>query len=298
MRRESFLTVRVPSELLEHLEEISKILGIPRSELVRNALSSYAYSMRPLLSEFHMVRRGDTVILKAGSLTLGLSFTSLGGVGEKPLDQLKVPSYLVGRIMARSVLLELISLNMWPRGLLLSICMEPSEESFSMAKGASEELQEIGLNPAESLHVNYEEYFKPRQTAASLTAYSIAHTSTLKTGSSSPGDVLVLAGRRAVGPEILKLHQEGKLITCKIVSLLAKAPYVKELIPLDSKGLTYAANELAKASGLQAKLKAPRNLLNSPFGPCAALLLSVDPSRVEDLKNFIELPVTIVGFLA
>ncbi|MCD6410063.1 MAG: ribbon-helix-helix protein, CopG family [Candidatus Verstraetearchaeota archaeon] len=298
MRRESFLTVRVPSELLEIFKETSKTLGLPKSELVRNALSSYAYSVRPLLSELHAVRRGDTIIFKAGPLTLGLSFTSLGGVGEKPLDQLKVPSYLVGQIMARSVLLELISLNMWPKGLLLSICMEPSEESFSMVKGASKELQEIGLNPAESLHVNYEEYFKPQQTAASFTAYSVAHTPALKIGSSSPGDILVLAGRKAVGSEILKLHQEGKLITCKMVSLLAKAPYVKELIPLDSKGLTYAANELAKASGLQAKLKARKALLNSPFGPCAALLLSVDPSREEDLKNFIELPVTIVGFLA
>jgi hypothetical protein len=80
------------------------------------------------------------------------------------------------------------------------------------------------------------------------------------------------------------------------VGQLVQRRYVHDIAAAGTFGIAAEAQMMAYCVGRQLKLFDVEGLdLNKSAGPATVVLASVDPQRVEDLKDLIPKPVNVVG---
>jgi len=201
---------------------------------------------------------------------------SLGGVGNKDGDILKMPPYYAAKFTVRVALTEVLCSGAKPVAITNGVCGEMNPTAAEMILAIQDELESAGLSDV-VITGSTEENFPTFMTAVAVTVVGVGEE--LKFKPAEAGDCLVLIGTPKVGAEV---DIDGVGFYDEISQLLAM-PEVKEIVPVGSKGIAYEAKTLAALSGKGIALYETGIDYEKSAGPATCLLVLC--SRADVCKN-------------
>ncbi len=242
--------------------------------------------------------RDLTLVTLAEGYVLVIACDSSGGIGPKQLDSVKVPGYVLGRLITRVALMEVLSSGARPAVLVNNVCVEPDPGAREIVRGIKEELRLAGLNSDVAVTGSTEKNVATKQTGLGITVIGIANSHELKLGLTRPGDRVVCIGIPKVGNEV---HMDDTSIaTLEAVMALRACSQVHDIVPVGSQGIRREAEALAQSAGVELHLDAANGLcMEKSAGPVTCVVLSVEPDAdfIESISSMVVQPVEVIGYV-
>jgi len=303
------VNVRLPNNVINDLEKLAKRHDLSRSEVIRQALIVYIHFvenvgtlLRPTLfrvkpAQISYVTRGDVSVMKmptGHAIVVGSS--SSGGVGPKPMDNIKSSGKIVGKFLARVASMDVAATGAFPISVSVTLGVEKEPTGNQIIEGIQKEIRGSGLEPNQVLKENTEENFETIQTGAGITVVGLANEDELRLAKTAPGDLVVAIGEPKVGNEVIPAEARGEIANLKDVTALAKKKFVHDIVPVGSFGINHEAKMLAYSIGRQLQLDENTNLdLKKSAGPATVVLTTMDKEKLDELQFFIRKPINVVG---
>ncbi|PVX27174.1 MAG: hypothetical protein CW716_03655 [Candidatus Bathyarchaeum sp.] len=303
------INVRLPNKVVKDLEKLAKRHDLTRSEVIRQALIVYIHFvenvgtlLRPTVfrvkpAQISYVTRGDVSIMKmptGHAIVVGAS--SSGGVGSKPMDNLKIDGWIVGKFLARVASMDVASTGAFPISASVTLGVEKEPTGNEILEGIRKEIRVLGLEPSQVMKENTEENFETIQTGAGITVVGLANEDELRIGKTVPGDLIVAVGTPKVRNEVIPAEARNEIANIKDVTALARKRFVHDILPVGSYGIIREAQTLAYSIGRQLKIRENTELdLTKSAGPATVVLATVDKKKFDELTYFIRKPINIVG---
>ena len=226
-------------------------------------------------------RGRDVEVIDTGSgISLVIACDSCGSVGSKELDLIKAPPAIVGRLTARTVLMELVSVGALPAAMTVSICAEPNPTGDEILIGIKRELQVSGLSGVK-LVVSSEKNFETRQTGLGIGATGICKAGDLKIAQSGAADKVFCLGVPRLGDEIITSGCMD-IINSGTLSQLRPHPLIHDILPVGSRGIRAEAELLANMSNtIFEAVESCKLDLEKSAGPSTCVLFSSSQSIEE-----------------
>ncbi len=301
------LSCRLSKEIVSELNFISERYGLPRSQILKYALLTYLEMIRNIggiltpnfkisPSSLSISRRGNCTFIRfPNGMTLSLTCISSGGVGPKPMDEVKVDGFTLGRLITRAALMEILSTGSWPIYVSASICVEMEPIGAEIVRGIRSEMMKIYLDPL-ILSIDTEENFHTIQTGVGVNVIGFSYERNLKIGTAQVGDIIVMLGRPCVGYEVVKADLNGEIPSLKELLKLLDLPFIHEVIPVDSDGALSKAYILAKYIGRNIKIYDDVKLnLQGSAGPATSIIAAIDRNRLSEISKHIAKPYIAIG---
>ena len=229
-------------------------------------------------------RGRDVEVIDTGSgISLVIACDSCGSVGSKELDLIKAPPEIVGRLTARTVLMELVSVGASPVAMTVSICAEPNPTGDEILIGIKRELLVSGLSGLK-LVVSSEKNFETRQTGLGIGATGTCKAGDLKVAQSKAADKIFCMGVPRVGDEVITSGCMD-IINSGTLSQLRPHPLIHDILPVGSRGIRAEAELLANQSGtIFSAVEGCKLDLEKSGGPSTCVLFSSSQS-IEDFNH-------------
>ena len=237
--------------------------------------------------------RDITLILIDEEKYIVVGCDSCGGIGEKEGDTVKVPAKLVGKETAKTVLAELISIGAQPLILSDGLAVEMQDTGKKIIEGIKSTINM--LNKC-NIHLtgSTEDNIKTVQTGIGLTAIGIVEKVNLKYNITNSKDLAVIIGKPLVGYEVV--NNPDKVLDISDYEKIRKYSYIKEMIPVGSKGIEHEINEICKYSNLSFKYnKQLETDINKSAGPACCCVVTIKENDYNKLKAAVKKPVEILG---
>jgi selenophosphate synthetase-related protein len=302
------INVRLPDKVASDIDKLAKRHALSRSEVIRQALTVYLHlvenvgtMLRPIVfqvkpAQITYTRRGDVSILKVPTgHAIVVGSTSSGGVGPKPMDQVKVDGHVLGKFLARVALMDVAATGAFPLLLSVTLGVEKEPTGHEILEGVKSESRVLGLEPNQVVMENTEDNFETVQTGAGVTVVGFANEGELRLGKTSPGDLIVAVGKPKVGDEVLAAEVKGEIADLRNVTLLSQKNFVHDIAPVGTFGIAYEARMMAYAVGRQLKLEEAKEDLNKSAGPATVVLITMNPDKFDELTLLVRKPITVVG---
>lgn len=232
-----------------------------------------------------VARYGDVSVLELPSgPRLAVACDSLGAIGPKEHDRVRVPGYVVGRFACRVPLMELLALGAGPFLVVCALCVEPEPAGAEIIRGARDELVAAGLDPAAALTGSTEKNVPTSQTGVGVTALGIVGD--LRWGRGRPGDLVVAVGRPKVGAAVRL--DDPELADIPALKAALACPACGDAVPVGSRGIGAEARDLARRSGCGFVAAAEPGVaidLEASAGPATCFLVTVSTAGRADLMR-------------
>ena len=228
------------------------------------------------------VRPVRDLLIVDGSPPLVIACDSVGGIGPRPADLVRVPADVVAHFAARVPLLEVLCSGARPVALINTLCHDMAEATVFIDTFRAV-ASEVGIRP-EAVTGSTEENVPSPATGVGVTVIGTL-TGDLLTGGGRPGDVVICVGwpRSAPHDEVFIGHPD--IVPLSTVQALVTTGAVHDALPVGSRGIGYEAGQLAESSGC-ALTWLPHPLpLDASGGPASCVLFACDPASVPDLRN-------------
>jgi len=243
-------------------------------------------------------RLRDVVLLPLGTgELLAVACDSAGGIGDKEQDGVRVGGYVLGRFTARVALAEVLAVGARPLLIVNTLSVEWDPAGREIWRGIRDEAAVLGLDPERAITGSSEENVVTCQTGIGVTVIGRTTSSALRLPCARPGDVLVSVGRPKVGAAV-SLGDPDIADLSTLLTLLAQ-PWVKDIIPVGSRGIAHEAGLMAEPAGgcFLPEADCPIDLTMSA-GPATCLVAAVPPGRLADLRRLVRPPIYPIGRLA
>ncbi|MCK8823656.1 AIR synthase related protein [Fuchsiella alkaliacetigena] len=222
---------------------------------------------------------------------------SLGGIGPKEGDALRVEGELVGKLAVRVALMEVLAVRARPISVINTLCVEKDPTGQSIIAGIEEEVKLLDVDIEQLLNGSTEENVATIQTGVGITVIGVAKKEELRLASSAAGAALVAVGLPKVAKEVLTAKEV--MADLEVLQQLLSLDYVQDILPVGSKGIKYEAELLAKLNQLRLELKAELKLdLEKSAGPATVLLITLPANKLDKLEKTIDKPLNYLGKLA
>ncbi len=242
-------------------------------------------------------KRDLTVLEIVEDILLVIACDSLGGIGPKREDRVRVSAELVGSYTSRVALMEVLSVAAQPISIINTLSVEYEPTGRKILNGIREEAGKIGLDSEKIINGSTEENIETSQTGMGVTVIARVDKDKLKMATSKADDLIIAIGLPLVGEEVV--CNEGQIADLFDLQQLLKFKEVHEIIPVGSQGLAYEANILAKMSGLDLIIEENGRIdLNKSAGPSTTLLAAIPEFILDEVKNAIKKPIHIIGRLS
>lgn len=237
-------------------------------------------------------RYRDVVIIYEGDTAYVVSCDSLGAIGNKELDILKIDEETVGRTTVKVALSEVLSLGAKPIVISDTLSVEMNPTGKKIIEGIKSELKENGLLDV-VLTGSTEENFVTSMTGIGITIFARAKTADLKIKKVRNGMSIALLGYPRVGSEVLNSED---ILTLKDYISISDCKEVIEAIPVGSKGIKYELDVLEELYGLKVKAKYPQNLdVLKSGGPSTCCIVVYNNEATMIIRNLTDKPFTYLG---
>lgn len=229
-------------------------------------------------------RGRDVEVIDTGAgIFLVIACDSCGSVGSKELDLVKAAPAIVGRLTARTVLMEIISVGAIPVAMTVSICAEPNPTGSGILTGIKKELQVSGLSDVK-LVISSEKNFETRQTGLGIGATGTCRAGDLKIAQSRAADKIFCLGIPRLGNEVITSGCMDTIHSGTLNELRAH-PLIHDILPVGSRGIRAEAELLARQSGaLFNKVEGCGLDLEKSAGPSTCVLYS-SSHTIEDFNH-------------
>ncbi len=296
------VNIRLPEANLKKLDEIAAKNGITRSEVMRHALTIYFQvleniggfidlrSLKIAPDAVSSTKWGDLVIMKLGNgRAFVLANSSSGGIGPKNEDIVKLDGKLLGQLMARTVLIKVLSSGAQPIALVVNLSVEFFPTGSQIFQGVREEAYKI--KSLDILEGHTEENIETSQTGMGITALGLCMEKELKVGKSLKDDFILAVGEPTVGQEVLKVHASS-IVMVEDMQKLAKMAFVHEIIPVGHAGIKGSLGMMH--TRYKYKLE-PDIDIEKSAGPSTTVLVTLEEENIEVLKRHIKKPVRVIA---
>ncbi|NLN14013.1 MAG: hypothetical protein GX185_00240 [Tissierellia bacterium] len=239
-------------------------------------------------------RYRDLILIYEKDVAYVITCDSLGSIGSKEDDALKVDEEIVGRTTIKVALSEALSIGAKPLVICdtLSVEMKPTGEKI--IKAIEKELKENGLIDV-VLTGSTEENFPSTMTGVGITVISRAKVADLKMKKVKKGMHVSLLGYPLVGNEVLQYPEA--VLQLKDYVEVSNSKEIMEAIPVGSKGIKYELGVLKELSGLDIETDIPEHLdIHKSGGPATSCII-VHEEKDLSIGKLIDKPITYIGEL-
>ncbi|TZE81346.1 AIR synthase related protein [Calorimonas adulescens] len=239
-------------------------------------------------------RYRDLVIIYEADAAYVISCDSLGAIGNKEHDALKVDEEIVGRTTVKVALSEALCVGAEPLVISDTLSVEMNPAGEKILRGIKSELEENGL-----LDVVFtgstEENFPTSMTGIGITVIAKANIGDLKVKKVKAGMHVSLLGYPRVGNEVLSSKD---VLTLKDYVKISNSKEIIEAIPVGSKGIKYEIGVLENISGAKVEANFPQHLdVLKSGGPSTCCLVIHGEEDTASVKRLTNKPFTYIGKL-
>ncbi len=221
---------------------------------------------------------------------------SLGAIGSKELDVVKVTNYIVGRFTTRVALLEVLSTGAVPKVITAAIANEPSPTGDEIIEGINDELK-----AADSVNIplaiSTEKNFPTKQTGLGITVVGVCENKNLRIATSQSGDLVYSLGKPKVGQEVNR-WDDPEIIQAKHVNKLLKTSGVHDIVIVGSQGIRKESELLATNVNTTLVLENSISVdIDKSGGPGTCLIFTLSPEKEKSLPDFNKTPISKIGVI-
>ena len=239
-------------------------------------------------------RYRDLVVIYENDVAYVISCDSLGAIGNKENDVLKVDEEIVGRTTVKVALSEVLCVGAKPLVISDTLSVEMNPTGQKILKGIKNELEENGLSDV-VFTGSTEENFPTSMTGIGITVIAKANIGDLKIKKVKAGMHVSLLGYSRVGSEVLGAKD---VLNLSDYIKISNSNKIVEAIPVGSKGVKYEIGILEKISGLKVEANFPQYLdVLKSGGPSTCCLVVHSEEDTASIKGLTDKPLTYVGVL-
>lgn len=236
--------------------------------------------------------RDITVIDFDENKYLGISCDSCGGIGLKEYDVVKASPQLTAYQTGKVALAELLSLGFTPFILADGLAVEMNDTGKNLIEGFNEVLSKLSTKV--HLTGSTEENIKTVQTSMGVTCIGVCEKQNLKYKKTKIGDICVLAGLPMVGSEVV--NNPHKILDIDDYEKMHFCKYIKEMLPIGSKGIEAELNELLNYNNLNFIYEKNISVdIKKSGGPSCSCLIVIEKKDMDFIKDLINKPLTVIG---
>lgn len=251
--------------------------------------------------------------------SLLIACDSLGAIGPKKYDQVKVLPHVVGRFACRVPLMEVMALGGDPVLVVDNLCTELESVGEEIIAGIRVEMREAGLDPVRQLTGSSEKNVPTLQTALGVTviarlsqngrqATAYRHVGQTirrcqgpakpRWGLVRPGDLALVVGRPKVGAEVRL--DDPEILDLPCLKRILAFTGTRDVIPVGSTGIAVEADKLAARAGLVCELAGGVSVDTAKSaGPSTCAVVAIAPETWKDFTDCVESagkPVSYLGW--
>ena len=225
---------------------------------------------------------------------LVISSDSSGGIGNKKNDVVKTDPEIVGYFAAQVSLMELIALGAKPISVIDTLSVEMEDTGRRILNGIKEALKPLDLDVENVITGSTEENFPVSVTGMGITIIGIIDKESFLWPETNRQLIAVVVGLPKVGDEILK--DRNNIMSVGETLKLKEKFYIKEILPVGSKGILYELKEVARTNGLEYTLEDNISIdLYKSGGPSTCVIVSIKEEDIKKLKEETDLPIEKIG---
>ncbi len=241
--------------------------------------------------------RDLTIVDITSDQRMVIACDSSGGIGDKEGDLVKVSPQVLGELTTQVAMMELLATGATPITIVNTLGVEMDATGKEIIKGIKKAIQPLNLEDA-ILTGSTEENIPVCQTSMGITIIGLMDKSKWRIKKAEKNDIIVAVGLPKMGNEILE--DKGKnIMSMNIFLELLKKPYIKDILPVGSKGIGYEMNVMASTSELECNVYKDIKIdIKKSGGPATCAIVAIDEKDYEDLKNTCPIPVNKLGYLS
>lgn len=241
--------------------------------------------------------RDLTIIDINESQKLVIACDSSGAIGDKENDIIKTRPEIVGYFGAQVSMMELLSFGARPISVIDTLSVEMYPTGERIIKGIKKALEPLNSNIDNIITGSTEENFPVSVTAMGITVLGILEKDKFVYPKTEEEDIAVVVGVPKLGNEILENPKD--IMNIKYLIDLKDKKYIKEILPVGSKGILNELNQMGKTNKLNFLLEKEISIdLYKSAGPSTCAIVSLNKNDLERLQGDIDLPVeTIASFM-
>lgn len=226
---------------------------------------------------------------------LVISCDSSGGIGNKEKDLVKVEPEVVGYYSTQVAMMEILSFGAKPITIVNTLSVEMNDTGKRIIDGIKKALEPIDFNTSNIITGSTEENIPVVQTGMGITIIGIVDRKSWERPTTEPGLISVAVGLPKVGEEVVEDKNRTTMDILKLLNLKEKE-YVKEILPVGSKGILYELEQMAKTNKIRFNLEKDISIdIKKSAGPSTCVIASIDGNKYEELKKASSIPVTKIG---
>jgi hypothetical protein len=223
---------------------------------------------------------------------LGIACDSCGGIGYKECDLVKASPQLTAYHTGKVVLAELMSMGFTPFVLADGLAVEMNDTGKQLIEGFNQVLSKLSF----SVHLtgSTEENIKTVQTSMGVTCIGFCNKNKLKFNKTKSGDICLLVGLPMVGKEVLQ--NADKILDMDDFEKLFNCDFIKEMLPVGSRGIECELNDLLKDNKLNFKYEKSISIdLIKSGGPSTSCIVTLSSENFDKIKSIIKKPLNLIG---
>lgn len=226
---------------------------------------------------------------------LVIATDSVGGIGMKAADAVRVLPEVVGYFALRVPLMEILAIGATPFLVVNTQCQTSDEYSDAILHGMKMLAQEVGMEERLQFNGSTEDNVPTIQTGVGVTVVGIVSDEKFYGGTIRAGQIALVAGLPKSAPTHEIQVDDQEILSIRDLQTLRSHPQVSDILPVGSKGILYEANQLASTSGLSFQLEDSPISFTSSAGPSTCVVFACDEWGAIDVMRQITAPVTRIG---
>ncbi|HCX61662.1 selenophosphate synthase [Sedimentibacter sp.] len=237
--------------------------------------------------------RDITVISFDENRYLGIACDSCGGIGLKEHDVVKVSPQITAYHTGKVVLAELMSLGFKPMIMADGLAVEMNDTGKQLIDGFNEVLSKLKTTKVH-LTGSTEENIKTVQTSMGVTCIGMCDKDKLKYKKTNKNDICLIIGMPLVGNEVI--NNPDKVLDIDDFEKLYLCDFIREILPVGSRGIGQELNDLCSYNELSIKLNEDINIdLKKSGGPSCSALVTIEEKHIDIIRTLVNKPVEILG---
>ncbi|KNF07904.1 alpha-ribazole kinase [Gottschalkia purinilytica] len=226
---------------------------------------------------------------------LVISCDSSGGIGNKENDVVKVSPEIVGYYTTQVALMEILAFGAKPITIVDTLSVEMSNTGEKIINGIKQVLEPLNFDISNLVTGSTEENIPVSQTGMGITIIGIVDKNKWRKPYTQAGLLSVVVGLPKVGDEVIADKNKTIMSVSKLLELKEKE-YIKEILPVGSRGILYELEQMAKTNNINFELENETNIdLKKSGGPSTCVIISIEESKYEEFKKSFSIPVNKIG---
>ena len=235
----------------------------------------------------------DIQIFRHDGGFMTIASDTLGAIGEKPGDRIRVAPEICGRMTARVCLMETLAAGARPFALTALTCNEYEPTGVRLMAGIRRETEEAGFTDL-PVSGSAEDNMQTDMTALGITL--LGECDRLLWRLAGEGEGVYLLGLPYVGEEVLAHFDD--LPGVSQLGRLRESSSVGDMIPCGSRGIAWELRVLERETGLSVKPDAGLDcaLLQKSAGPATCAIFTMN-KKSENMGSDVIRIGTLIGGL-